>query len=42
MKPTLILGGNHQDKRGILKYNNDFDVTLVKRFYIIENIDTVF
>jgi len=42
MKPALILGGNHQDKRGVLKYNNDFDVALVKRMYIIENIDTVF
>ena len=42
MKPTLILGGNHQDKRGILKYNSDFDVNSVKRMYIIENIDTVF
>jgi len=42
MKPTLILGGNHEDKRGVLKYNNDFDVASVKRFYIIENRDTVF
>ncbi len=42
MKPTLISGGNHQDKRGKIKYNNDFDLTLVKRFYIIENMDTVF
>tara|TARA_B110000879_G_scaffold80744_1_gene112062 strand:+ start:1179 stop:1592 length:414 start_codon:yes stop_codon:yes gene_type:complete len=42
MKPILILGGSHQDKRGVLKYNNNFDVTLVKRMYIIENIDTFF
>jgi dTDP-4-dehydrorhamnose 3,5-epimerase-like enzyme len=40
MKPILILGGSHQDKRGVLKYNNNFDVTSVKRMYIIENIDT--
>ena len=42
MKPILILGGSHQDKRGVLKYNNNFDVTSVKRMYIIENIDTFF
>lgn len=42
MKPILILGRSHQDKRGVLKYNNNFDVTLVKRMYIIENIDTFF
>jgi len=42
MKPILIFGGNHQDIRGVLKYNNDFDLTSVKRMYIIENIDTFF
>ena len=42
MKPILILGGRYQDKRGVLKYNNNFDVTSVKRKYIIENIDTFF
>jgi len=42
MTPTLILGGNYKDDRGILKYNNNFDISLVKRMYIIENVDTVF
>ena len=42
MEPILILGGNHEDKRGSLKYNNDFDATLIKRIYLIENIDTIF
>lgn len=42
MNPTLILGGSYYDKRGSLKYNNDFDVTLIKRIYMIENVDTIF
>tara|TARA_R110001606_G_scaffold24223_3_gene80442 strand:- start:20969 stop:21388 length:420 start_codon:yes stop_codon:yes gene_type:complete len=42
MKPVLISGKNHHDSRGILTYNNDFDVTLVKRIYLIENKDMVF
>lgn len=39
MKPTLILGGNYKDNRCILKYNNGFNMSLVKRMYIIENVD---
>ena len=42
MIPTLILGGNYKDNRGVLKYNNVFDVSSVKRMYIIENVDTIF
>ena len=42
MTPTLILGKNYKDNRGVLKYNNVFDVSLVKRMYIIENVDTIF
>jgi hypothetical protein len=42
MTPTLILGGNYKDNRGVLKYNNEIDISLVKRIYIIENVDTVF
>jgi len=42
MTPTLILGGNHKDERGILNFNNEFDMSLVKRMYLIENIDTLF
>ena len=37
MKPTLILGNCHQDERGQLFYNNDFDTTCIKRMYVIEN-----
>ncbi len=37
MKPTLILGNCHQDKRGRLFYNNDFDMSSIKRMYVIEN-----
>ena len=42
MTPTLISGGNHKDERGILNFNNDFDMSLVKRMYLIENVDTFF
>jgi len=42
MRPTLISGEKHKDDRGLLKYNNGFDVSLVKRMYIIENVDTFF
>lgn len=37
MKPTLISGNCHQDERGQLFYNNDFDATCIKRMYVIEN-----
>lgn len=33
----LIKGGKHSDKRGKLCYNNDFDLSEIKRFYTIEN-----
>ena len=39
MIPTLITGGNYKDKRGILNFNNDFDMSLAKRMYLIENSD---
>ena len=42
MTPTLILGGNHKDERGVLNFNNDFDMSLVKRMYLIENVDIFF
>ncbi len=42
MTPILISGGNHKDERGILNFNNDFDMSLVKRMYLIENVDTLF
>jgi dTDP-4-dehydrorhamnose 3,5-epimerase-like enzyme len=42
MKPELILGGKFEDERGILFYNNDFDASLIKRIYFIENTSTTF
>lgn len=35
--PYIIQGGKHVDQRGQLKYNNDFDLSDVKRIYITEN-----
>ena len=35
-----IQGGVAQDQRGQIRFVNDFDMTLVKRFYIIKNADT--
>lgn len=40
MKPKLITGDCHSDKRGSLFYNNDFDTSRIKRIYIIENVNT--
>jgi dTDP-4-dehydrorhamnose 3,5-epimerase-like enzyme len=37
MKPTLTSGNCHQDQRGQLSYNNDFDTSGIKRMYVIEN-----
>ena len=35
----IIKGGVSQDHRGQIRFVNDFDMTLVKRFYIIKNAD---
>lgn len=35
--PQYLEGKNHQDERGIITYNNDFDASQVKRIYTIEN-----
>lgn len=37
MIPKLILGSLHSDQRGTLRFNNDFDASAIKRFYVIEN-----
>lgn len=37
MIPNLIKGNYHQDQRGVVRYNNDFDTSSCKRIYIIEN-----
>lgn len=38
-KSTIFTGKTHQDERGKLTFNNDFDTTEIKRIYFIENID---
>lgn len=35
-----IRGGIAKDHRGQIRFVNDFDMSLVKRFYIIKNADT--
>ena len=42
MKPTLISGNCHQDQRGKLFYNNNFDASSIKRLYVIENLSVDF
>tara|TARA_B110000902_G_scaffold63988_2_gene75823 strand:+ start:239 stop:655 length:417 start_codon:yes stop_codon:yes gene_type:complete len=42
MKPELIKGGSHSDDRGNIGYNNDFDVSEIKRIYTIQNKNTNF
>lgn len=39
-KIELIQGGVAKDERGQIRFVNDFDMTRVKRFYIIKNEDT--
>ncbi|WKW45561.1 WxcM-like domain-containing protein [Myroides sp. JBRI-B21084] len=38
----LLEGKKHQDERGIITYNNDFDASKIKRIYTIENHSTEF
>jgi dTDP-4-dehydrorhamnose 3,5-epimerase-like enzyme len=42
MSPKLIKGNKHEDTRGTLFFNNNFNLTSIKRIYIIENQDTDF
>jgi dTDP-4-dehydrorhamnose 3,5-epimerase-like enzyme len=37
---TIISGGEHSDSRGTLSYWNDFDMSPIKRFYIISHPST--
>ena len=37
MIPKIIKGNCHSDQRGILFYNNNFDLSAIRRIYIIEN-----
>lgn len=38
-EPNIIQGGKYEDERGKLTFVNDFDLTVVKRYYIIEHSD---
>jgi dTDP-4-dehydrorhamnose 3,5-epimerase-like enzyme len=42
MIPRVTKGGRHIDSRGTLFYNNDFDASVIKRIYVIENENTDF
>lgn len=42
MIPKIIIGNSHSDSRGTLFFNNDFDASTIRRFYIIENQNTDF
>ncbi len=42
MIPEITKGGSHTDSRGTLYYNNDFDVSVIKRMYVIDNQSTDF
>jgi len=33
----ILKGGSHEDQRGIICFNNDFDLSLIKRAYTITN-----
>ena len=38
--PKLLKGNKHEDSRGTLIFNNDFDASVIKRIYVIENQST--
>jgi dTDP-4-dehydrorhamnose 3,5-epimerase-like enzyme len=40
-EPIIIPGTNYQDERGILTFFNSLDLSIVKRFYIVEHRDTI-
>lgn len=40
VKPILLRGGSHTDKRGAVGFFNSFDMTDVKRVYTIKHVDT--
>lgn len=42
MLPSVIKGGFHQDDRGKLQFNNNFNAIEIKRVYFIQNRDTTF
>lgn len=38
----FLKGNRHEDQRGIITFNNEFDVSAVKRIYTIENVSLDF
>jgi len=42
MAQKVTIVSQHADERGVITYNNGFDVSIVKRIYFIENRDTEF
>lgn len=38
----ILAGKRHEDERGIITFNNEFDASVVKRIYTIENRSTEF
>lgn len=38
-KQVKIIGGLAKDTRGQIRFVNDFDMSMVMRFYIIQNSD---
>lgn len=42
MEPVIIKGNQFSDTRGVLTYNNDFDSSIIKRIYTIQNSDVNF
>lgn len=40
--PEIITGAQFADHRGVLLYNNDFDLQSIKRMYVIKNQDISF
>lgn len=42
MQPQIIKGAISMDERGSIKHNNGFDLSEVRRMYLIQNRDTEF
>ncbi|GEJ46375.1 MULTISPECIES: WxcM-like domain-containing protein [unclassified Chryseobacterium] len=40
--PKVFKGGKYSDERGCLFFNNNFDASVIKRIYYIENTDLQF
>ncbi|HEY1055084.1 MAG TPA: hypothetical protein VGE24_08120 [Emticicia sp.] len=40
LQKQICLGGVHKDERGVLKFFNTFDMSIVQRFYVLEHPNT--